>query len=303
MKCKNSVWDYIFLARPILLIPVWAFFLIGYYKAGGERFRFNKTLIFTIIAYTGLLSILYILNQIADKKSDAINQKHLLIAEGMMSLRSAYIEIGILLVATIIFSINLPPIIIIFMIISFLFGIFYSLPPFKMKAIPFADFLINGIGYGFVNFSVGWLTINEFSTQCIISSLPYVLAVSAIFVNTTVLDIEGDKKCGYLTTGVLLDRINASRLGLFLILACTITSFFLKDYICFIPSVTALPLFAMAALNGEDKYVTLSIRIGGPLLILIVGIIFPYFLIIAILIFLFLRIYYKQKFGINYPGL
>ncbi|MEO0185970.1 MAG: UbiA family prenyltransferase [candidate division WOR-3 bacterium] len=303
MKCKNSVWDYIFLARPILLIPVWAFFLIGYYKAGGERFYFNKTFICTIIAYTSLIAILYILNQIADRKSDAINKKHLLIAEGIISLRSAYITILVLFLATIMLSIKLPFYLIIFMIISFLFGVFYSFPPFKLKAVPFFDFLINGVGYGFLNFSLGWLTINKFSSNTVTFSLPYIFAVSAIFVNTTILDIDGDKNCGYKTTGVLLGKKNSARFALLLITLCTLISLVVRDYICLIPALISFPLFLIAGIKGDERYIRLSIRIGGPLLILIVGVVFPYFLFISLLIFLFLRIYYKNRFGIIYPSI
>lgn len=303
MKRKNSIWDFIFLTRPILLIPVWAFFLLGYLKAGGNRFYFNSTFVLTLTAYTALISSIYILNQIADKKSDAINQKHLLVAEGIVSSRLAYIEMFLLLIAAIFLALRLSLNIILFMVISFFFGIIYSLPPFKLKAFPFTDFLINGTGYGFLNFSLGWLTHNRFSNQTIISSLPYVLAVSAIFVNTTILDIEGDKKCGYLTTGVLLGEKNSARFALLLIIICIFVSLYLKDYICLFPALISLPLFLIAGLKGDEKYLKLSIRVGGPLLILIVGIIFPYFLIITLLIFVFLRIYYKRRFGIKYPSL
>ncbi len=303
MKGKHSLWDLIFLTRPILLIPVWAFFLLGYLKAGGDRFHFNHTFILTITACTSLISSLYILNQIGDRNSDAINQKHLLIAEGIIPLRLAYIEMFILLIAALFLSFRLSRNVILFMVISFIFGIIYSFPPFKLKAVPIADFLINGIGYGFLNFSLGWLTANRFSNQTIISSLPYVLGVSAIFVNTTILDIEGDRECGYLTTGVLLGKYISARLALLLIVLCIFISIIIRDYICLIPALISFPLFLIAGIKGDEEFIKLSIRIGGPLLILLVGIIFPYFLITTLLIFIFLRIYYKKKFSINYPGL
>ncbi|MCX7994750.1 MAG: UbiA family prenyltransferase [candidate division WOR-3 bacterium] len=303
MRYKNTIWDYIFLVRPILLIPVWAFFLIGYLKAGGERFSFSKIFVHTAIAYTSLISILYILNQIADRKTDAINQKHLLIAEKIISLRSAFITILVLLLITIIFSFKLPVTSIILMVFSFFSGIFYSFPPLKLKAVPFLDFLINGTGYGILNFSLGWVTTNHFSIQTIIASIPYFFAVSAIFVNTTILDVDGDKNCGYITTGVLLGKKNSARLGLLLITLCIISSFIVKDYLCLIPAVISFPLFLAAGIQGDEKFIKLSIRIGGPLLILVVGIIFPHFLFIVLSIFLFLRIYYKNRFGINYPSL
>ncbi|MEO0161826.1 MAG: UbiA family prenyltransferase [candidate division WOR-3 bacterium] len=303
MASNNTIWDYVFLARPILLIPVWAFFLLGYWKGGGARFVFTPNFFPTVIAYTSLISSLYILNQIADRRTDAINKKHLLIAEGIIPLRAAYLTIFFLLLVTIIFSIKLPLNVILLMTISFLFGIVYSFPPLKLKAVPFLDFLINGVGYGFLNFSLGWVTSNKFSNQTVVSALPYVLAVSAIFVNTTILDIEGDRKCGYLTTGVLLGRKNTARLGLLLIVICLFIAFIIKDYICLIPAVISFPLFLIAGIKGDEKFVTLSIRIGGPLLILIVGVVFPYYLLLTLLIFLFLRIYYQKRFGIIYPSI
>ncbi len=300
---KNSIADYVFLARPILLVPVWAFFLLGYLRAGGQRFYFNKAFLLTIIAYTTLMAILYILNQIADRNLDIINQKHLLIAEGIIPLKNAYMEIILLAIITLFLCTKLPFLVVIIMLISFALGILYSFNPFKLKAVAFADILINGIGYGFLNYCLGWLTIRQFSSDVIIFSLPYVFAVSAIFVNTTVLDIEGDKKCGYKTTGVVLGKINSARLALLLIIACIVFSVLNRDFICLIPALISLPLFFLAGLKGDEHYIKLSIRIGGPLLILIVGIIFPYFLICSLLIFVFLRIYYKKRFGITYPNL
>ncbi len=303
MSHRITLWDYIFLARPILLVPVWAFFLIGYFKAGGNRFNFNSTFLMTIIAYTALMAILYILNQIADSKSDTINQKHLLIAEGIISTKSALIEISVLTIIFVLLCTNLPIIMVLFMIISLILGIIYSFAPFKLKGVGFADFLINGIGYGFVNFSLGWLTVNKISELMITTSLPYIFAVSAIFVNTTILDIEGDKKCGYKTTGVLLGRVNSARLALLLIVVCIVLAVINFDYVCLVPALISLPLFFLAGLRGSEQYIKLSIRIGGPLLIIIVGLIFPYFLLLTLLIFVFLRIYYKKKFGIIYPNL
>jgi 4-hydroxybenzoate polyprenyltransferase len=133
-------------------------------------------------------------------------------------------------------------------------------------------------------------------------ALPYMFAVSAIFVNTTILDIEGDRKCGFRTTGVVLGSVNSARLGLLLIAACIASAVHVRDYVCLVPALLSLPLFIIAAVKGNMKYVLLSIRIGGPLLILAAGIIFPYFLAVALVIFIFLRVYYKRKFGIDYPA-
>jgi 4-hydroxybenzoate polyprenyltransferase len=238
-----------------------------------------------------------------DIKSDTINKKHLLLAEGLLSVKNAYIEFIVLLVISAILIVRLSPLYIIFILLSFLFGIVYSVPPIKFKDRPILDFMINAVGYGFVNFSLGWVIQKPFSIQTVVNSLPYVFAVGAIFVNTTILDIEGDKQAGSRTTGIFLGQGNALRLSTILIVICVIVSILLRDWVCFIPSVIALPIFVVASLKQNINYIFLSIGIGGPLLILITGLIFPYFLILFVLVFIFLRLYYKHRFGINYPSL
>lgn len=256
-----------------------------------------------LVSYSLLMAALYILNQIIDMKSDVINKKHLLLAEGLMPVKNALLFLILLLIVSAVIGLRLPVLTRFFMAVSLILGIFYSLPPFILKARPLLDFLVNGIGYGFFNFAMGWLSLKPYSSQTLISALPYVLAVSAIFVNTTILDIEGDRKCNYLTTGVLLKERGAAVLGFVLIASCAGISYCVRDYVCLIPALVALPLFLAGVLNKGSKFITLSIRIGGPLLILITGLLFPYFLALGLLIFIFLRIYYKKRFGIVYPSI
>ena len=303
MKHKSTIWDFIFLPRPILLIPVWTFLLLGYYRAGGERFSIGNDFLIVFLTYTLLVASVYVLNQIMDIKSDVINKKHLLLAEGFISVKNAYIEFAVLIAVALVLTARLPKHYIIFFLISFLFGIIYSVPPFKFKDRPISDFVINALGYGFLNFSIGWLTQRPLSIQTILYSLPYIFAVGAIFINTTILDIEGDKRSNAITTSIFLGMDNALRLSTTLIVLCIAVSILVKDRVCLIASLVALPLFMLALLKKDVKYVLLSIRIGGPLLVLIVGLIFPYFLPLILLIFLFLRIYYKANFSIAYPGL
>lgn len=290
------------MTRPILLVPVWAFLLLGYFRAGGDRFRIDTGFLLVLLSYTMLMSALYILNQVIDMKSDAINHKHLLLAEGMMPMRNAVLFLIVLLLFASVIALRLSHLTRLFMAVSLVLGIFYSLPPFILKARPFLDFMVNGIGYGFFNFAMGWLSLKPYSSLTLVYALPYVLAVSAIFVNTTILDIEGDRKCNYLTTGVLFKERSAAVLGFVLIASCAGISYYVRDYVCLIPALAALPLFLAGALKKGLKYVTLSIRIGGPLLILITGLLFPYFLALCLLILIFLRIYYKRRFDIVYPS-
>ncbi len=291
------------MTRPILLVPVWVFLLLGYYRAGGPRFFVSGCFVYTLACYSFLLAALYIFNQIFDVQSDAINRKHLVVAEGFMPRKAACIYAFVLLAVALLMMLRLPLLMIMFFLCSLLCGTLYSLPPVKLKARPIVDFTVNAIGYGFFNFSLGWLTHRPLSIDALIFSLPYVLAVGAIFINTTILDIDGDTKSGYCTTGIFLGKNKALILSTFLISGCIVSSAVAKDLICFIPSVLALPLFIIAAIRRDLDSVARSIRVGGPLLILMTGILFPYFLIACLLVLLFLRVYYRKKFNISYPDL
>ena len=284
-------------------MPVWVFLFLGYYSAGGARFFVTGYFIYTLACYSFLLAALYVLNQIFDIESDAINKKHLIISEGILPKKEAYMLAIFLFVIALVMAVRLPWHMILFFSLSLLCGVLYSLPPVKLKARPVIDFMVNAIGYGFFNFALGWLTCKPFSSAIIVNSLPYIFAVAAIFVNTTILDIDGDTKSGYLTTGIFLGKNRALLLSTFLIACCVIASALARDLICLIPSVLALPLFIIAASKRDPVSVARSIRIGGPLLILMVGILFPYFLVVCLLVFIFLRLYYKKRFGISYPDL
>ncbi|MCK4255704.1 hypothetical protein KAX35_02355, partial [candidate division WOR-3 bacterium] len=74
--------DFIFLLRPILLIPVWIIFLLGYYRAGGTMLGDSRYLMPGFIVFTLLMGAIYIINQIADIETDRINNKLFILPKG-----------------------------------------------------------------------------------------------------------------------------------------------------------------------------------------------------------------------------
>ncbi len=295
-------WDYIFLLRPTLFVPVWTFLLIGYARAtGGNITGKMPVLLCVFILYTLLMGAIYIINQIADRESDRINKKLFLLSEGYIPLKHAYIEILILLITVFILTIPYPPLFKLFLLFSFIFGILYSVPPFKFKGRPILDLLSNALGYGFLNFSIGWMTIRNFSAQTFLYSLPYIFAVGAVFVNTTIPDIEGDKKSGEITTGVFLGKNNALILSTILIFVSFILSIILEDWMCCIAAICASPLFILALIRKDLKHCFISIRVSAPILVIIIAFLYPWFLVPLLFVFLSQRIYYKKRFGIIYP--
>lgn len=320
-KLRASFFDYLFLIRPTLLIPVWTFLLLGYYwgeRIGEFRVRsaewgvWNFALriptsefLWTFLLYSLLMSGVYILNQIADRATDRTNQKLFLLSEGTVPVSSALLEMGLLLLVSLSLTIVLFNFSWLtgFVLLSLLMGILYSTSPIKAKGRPFIDLLWNSVGFGFVNFSIGWLAVAPFSLSTLYHSIPYVFSVGGVFLNTTIPDMTGDEKAGNRTTGVLLGKKKTGLLSAIFLFMALLSSVLFKDLICFTASLLALPFFLIAILKDKMRYYFLSIRIGAPLLVLLTVLLFPLYLPLLVITYFSLRGYYKKRFDYLYPSL
>lgn len=304
MEKRKNFFDYIFILRPTLLVPVWTFLLLGYYRALEEprvHLRVDPRFVWVFLLYTGLMGGIYILNQIVDRETDRANKKLYLVSEGYVPVKFAYLEmVGLFVIAFLLF-LRFPFSLFLFILLSFGLGIVYSVPPLKLKGRPFWDLLSNSLGYGLLNFGVGWMTIRPISGQMFLHSLPYIFSVGAVFVNTTIPDIPGDERSGDRTTGVALGMRKSLLLSSLLLSFALISSLLLKDWICLGASVWSLPLFVRAAIRADLRSCFQSMRIGAPSLVILTGFLFPAFLLLLLLAFFSMRIYYKQRFGVLYP--
>jgi 4-hydroxybenzoate polyprenyltransferase len=198
---------------------------------------------------------------------------------------------------------------VLFIVISILLGIFYSVPPVKLKGRPIADTLANSIGYGMINFCVGWLLIRHFELSMFSRFIPYFLSISAVFINTTIVDMKGDRRAGEITTAVFLGARVSYMVSTILMLGAVIMAFILNDYICFIPAVISLPLFIYVTVysfkkNKVHRKLTIaSFRLAGLCFTLITAFLYPPYFLILIIVLVGMRIYYKMRFGVVYPTL
>lgn len=321
MKMKNKIdesrvkfdlnpkwYDYFFLLRPILWIPVWTFLFLGYFWGSAlETFSFTVILPGRFWAILGLYSLMmssvYIINQIVDRESDLINNKLFLIPYNIITIRAAIIYAIILALIPLIFVYFFGIKFVILFVLSYLLGIAYSIRPFELKAKPIADMLANAIGYGFLAFLTGWAVTGKIQGRAFIQSFGYVLFVSAIFINTTIPDIKGDEKAGKHTIGVFLGARNATILSSILLFLTFIYSFLEFDVFLMIPSLVGLPIFITSIWDESMKMAKISYRVVSFLFVLMVALRFPLFLILGILILILLRVYYTKRFMINYPSL
>ena len=305
---KFNPFDYFFILRPLILIPCWNFLLIGSYLARGKS-GFTIEIILGLIIYTFIMGGVYILNQIMDIETDRINKKLFLLSEGYIPVKYAYIEMAVLWILAILLSIQFNVIFLLFISISLVIGVFYSLPPIKLKGKPILDTVSNGIGYGVINFSIGWLLFRSFEWSMFYRFFPYFLSISAVFINTTIVDIEGDRRAKEFTTAIFLGENIAYVSSTILMIGAIIVAFMLKDYVCLIPAAVSLPLFIYVAVYSliknkiNRKLTIVSFRLPGLLFTFITAFLYPVYFLILIVVLIGMRIYYKNRFGISYPTL
>jgi len=305
---KFNPFDYIFILRPLILIPSWNFLLIGCYLArvkGG----FTESILIGLIIYTFIMGGIYILNQIMDIETDRTNKKLFLLSGGYIPVKFAYLEMAILWAIATWFSFKFGTVFLIFIFISLVMGILYSIPPIKLKGKPLLDTFANGFGYGMINFGIGWLIFREFDWSMFLKFLPYFLSISAVFINTTIVDIQGDKKAKELTTAVFLGEGISYIFSSIVMLSAIVLAFILKDLVCLIPAVVTFPLFIYNAVyyltkNKIDRKMTIaSFRLPGLIFTIITGFLYPPYLIFLLVVLIGMRIYYKKRFGMSYPTL
>lgn len=297
--------DYFFVLRPILLIPAWTMLLAGYHRAQGDislRLTLPGEFWLAMIIYSGLMGAVYIVNQIFDVETDRLNKKLFLVADGYVNKKIIIIEAAVLLFTaaflafwkfSVLFGVVIGA--------SGILGLLYSVPPFKFKAKPFLDMLANGFGYGMLAFVTGWLSANSERTDMWLYSLPYVLAVSAVYLNTTIPDHDSDKATGNITTGVFIGPKPTRWLALAMMSGSLALSVYVKDILCIAASGAALPLFLLAVISANMRWTMLSYQAGALMLVILTGVIFPIYIPLLVLTFFALKFYHKWRFNMDYP--
>lgn len=290
----------------MILIPSWLMLLLGHRAAGPDhvsRWFPSLRLVDSFFAFSLVMAAAYILNQVYDLESDRINDKVYFLPRGIVSVPAARLEAAVLVLVSFVLAYFMSREYFITIIAALVLGIFYSIPPIKLKARPIADLFANSLGYGLVGFLLGWLTSSRFSTHAVVRALPYVCAIGAVFVNTAIPDIAGDKKTGNVTTAVLLGRRMSNFLALVLLIGSGVAGFLLRDYAVVAAAGASLPFFVLAAVKQTDKFCLLSTHFAIIALALVTSFFFPYFLVFLVLVVVATRLYYKRRFGIAYPAI
>lgn len=303
--------DYLFLMRPTLFFPVWTIYAAGYFA--GQHFFGDQAImaqpqagvwpILIGIGLTMLMGSVFIINQIVDAEIDRQNNKLFLIANGHVPRVHARNEAIILAIIAMALAVaNSIQTALLFALIFLITGVLYSLPPFKWKDRALRGLFGNALG-ALAVFGLGWQMGVTLYIDVLIYSIPYVCAVAAVYVYTTLLDITGDAKFGKSTYAVEFGENMAIYTGSALEIFAFAVSWWLNDPIMLYPALFATPLFVVAAVRRQQKDIELAIKLPIFFLAIIICYLWPPFFIVIFLTYFIAKFYYRIRFGIHYPNL
>lgn len=291
----------------MILIPVWTFFLLGAKHGGAGAWATAPILrlLAGLVSITAAIGAVYVVNQIADRESDLRNDKLFLIPRGIVPMRAAWIETAVLAALSIALgAVFLPWGFTALMIGGMALGAAYSLEPVRLKRRAFWDVAANALWNGLMNTLAGWIAAGG-SLERWPLLLPYPLAVAAVHLATTLADIEGDRACGFNTSGMELGVGFGLGLSTALMTASAVVAYLVGNNFAMGAALFSLLVFVNASRHGsgdDAARVLLPAKGATALFALAACVAFPLFLPALAIVVWLTRVYYRRRFGIAYPS-
>ncbi len=302
--------DYFFVLRPTLFFPVWTVFLAGLHA--NAVFAPRPTLlaeanlpvqyrILVALLLSLLMGAIFIFNQIADIETDRQNNKLFFIANGIIRKSVAAAEGIVLTVVAIVGAFfHSYPLGAMFVTIFLICGVIYSFKPFSWKDRPILGIVAN-FGGGWSVAACGWIAAGATSWSFALHAVPYALGLVAVYLLTTLPDIDGDRAAGKITFGVQFGYRVTIYWALIFELATVVMSFWLKDYLLLVPAALAAPLFIVALIRQNLTAVLHAVKFTVLLASLAVCVKYPGYFLVIVVTFYFSKWYYRRRFNLEYP--
>lgn len=310
----RAIADGVFVSRPMLLIPVWGFSLLGalsYRNLTGydHLFRldtFSPGTLLTVFVFSCSVAAVYIVNQLADIETDRLNPGFSLLGHGnipVMTAITAFVFFGLL-------SLLVPLLLgnwwlCAFSFAGLLLGIVYSVKPFRLSGRPIVDFLANAVGYGFVAFAAGWYGAGGAMNwaQLFSASAPYIFLMAAGSVSSTIPDIAGDRASAKITTAAMFGPRRAHILATLLLAAALVCAALVHDTVGALCAALALPVYGLHFFLNSRRSLESTYKVGGGVVMMAVAVMVPVFAVVSIVVFIASRVYFKARFQVKYPSL
>jgi 1,4-dihydroxy-2-naphthoate octaprenyltransferase len=313
----------VFVLRPLIMVPAWSFYALGVHLAPVR----GRVELFSVIVQPGfwcltaLLASAYVVNQIFDQSSDRRNGKGLFLTHGVFRTRSM-IAIGLacFLGASWLFqkvegAQHIP------LAAAMLLAFAYSLPPIRLCARPWLDLVANATGYGGLAFAAGAGGVSDYPLAAFLDAAPWMLLVGAIFLHTTILDVDGDAATGKRTTTVAIGVVRSAHLASVLAAAAAASqtwAYVRKDGSWATALVAGLALVVVVAANvaimraekldaaaraaAHSRASARVVQAITALIALWACVRDPALLLLFVPLAVAARFYYRARFSIRYPG-
>lgn len=298
--------DLVFLTRPLLLCLSTAFFLAG--AAGGLNSPIEALELQMLLTLgPGLLLLLlvvassFVINRIYDVRSDALNEKNFLLTSGRVRGRDAALFCGALSFGALMLALKTGPPSRELGLAGLALGFAYSVPPVRLKGRLVADMLANGLGFGLIAFALGRLAVLPHEDALMLRASPYVLAMCAIFLNTTIPDEAGDRAAGDRTTCVVFGRRPVALAAALMLGAAAAIGFCVGEAPCAIAAALSLPAFIAVAVEPAPAASIVASQFSGRAFYIVVGLAVPPLLVLGGAVYGISKVYYARRFGLDYP--
>ena len=300
--------DIAFLVRPPLLAASATFFFAGAVSAervarGTYSIRLMVRALPDLGLYLLVVASAFVVNQIFDVESDALNRKNLILPSGAVTRRESLMLACLLGAAAAVLGVWRGGLVSVLVLVGLALGAAYSVPPVRLKARAGADFLANTVGFGWIGFLMGWLAVGDFGREAVMRSLPYASAMGAVFLNTCIPDEAGDRAVGDATTCVVFGKRAVGIAALALMTAAFVAGVYLDETICSLAALAVMPAFAAVAAEPTAANSVLASQLAGRVLFLLIAIMAPLLGAFGAVAYILSRIYYARRFGAEYPRL
>jgi 4-hydroxybenzoate polyprenyltransferase len=311
--------DYIFLLRPMLIVPVWTISLLGaraalWHVRGTSPFLLDSfpftsfagsdtNLLIMLGLSTLLTGGIFVLNQIYDVETDKHNRKLFLLADGHLKIAEAWTIYFVTTLAAIAGAFILNWQLGILFVVGTALGVQYSHPRFKVRRDAYKSMRNNMLGHGMLAFLFGWVMYANFNIESVLKSVPYMLAVGAVYLNTALPDLNGDKAVGKVTYAITWGVPKTQLVALIMVAAAVVLAVMAADYALAIAAAAALPFFIAARVAGKISRSVLATKIAILALSVFAVVYFPPYLILLLLTIVATRTYYAKRFALAYPVL
>ncbi len=307
-RWPSRLLDFIFLIRPALLWASTAFFFAGVISGLDcstvvQPSRAILEMMPNLVLFLLITASAFVINQVFDVRSDALNRKAFIIPRGLVAKHEALAVGALLSGLALIISLKRASLERYLGWTGIALGIAYSLPPIRLKARAVGDLIANVAGFGVIGFVLGKLSQGSSGGFAMLAAIPYGLAMAAIFLNTCIADEEGDRAVGDRTTCVVFGRRAVSKLALIMLASSGLMAAVGGEVLLWLGAIGSMPGFVALAFEPTRRTSIVANRIAAGLLVILISIRIPLYGFLAICIYLVSRWYYRRRFGLDYPSL